>query len=243
MIELRPIPGLPEVEQGADLAELVVAAGAQLEDGDIMAVAQKAVSKAEGQLRDLRQVQPSERAQELARSLGADPRQVQVVLDESVRLVRTDRVIIAETRHGFICANAGVDRSNVPGGEIVSLLPVDPDASAAAIRGRLREIAGVDVAVVITDTFGRPWRTGIANVAIGVAGMAPMIDYRGRPDDFGRTMHGTVVAVADELAAAAELAMGKTDRVPAVVIRGYRLSGRFGSGRELVRPPQEDLFR
>ncbi len=243
MIELRPVAGLPEVEQGADIAELVVAAGAELQDGDIVAVAQKAVSKAEGRLRDLRQVQPSERAQELARGLRADPRHVQVVLDESVRLVRTDRVIISETRHGFICANAGVDRSNIPGGEIVSLLPVDPDASAEVIRARLREIAGVDVGVVITDTFGRPWRTGIANVAIGVAGMAPLIDYRGRPDDFGRTMHGTVVAVADELAAAAELAMGKTDRVPAVVIRGYRLAGRLGSGRELVRPPQEDLFR
>ncbi|HEY8680031.1 MAG TPA: coenzyme F420-0:L-glutamate ligase, partial [Candidatus Dormibacteraeota bacterium] len=168
---------------------------------------------------------------------------VQAVIDESVRLVRTERVIIAETRHGFICANAGVDHSNVPGGEILCLLPVDPDASAGRLRERLRELTGRTVAVIVSDTFGRAWRIGIQNVALGVAGMPAVVDYRGRDDDFGRTMVGTVVAIADELAAAAELAMGKTDRVPVVIIRGYRAEGDPGTGRQLIRPPEEDMFR
>jgi coenzyme F420-0:L-glutamate ligase / coenzyme F420-1:gamma-L-glutamate ligase len=191
----------------------------------------------------MRTISPSDQALEIARRNGSDPRQVQAVIDESVRLVRTERVIIAETRHGFICANAGVDHSNVPGGEILCLLPVDPDASAAGLRERLRELTGREVAVIVSDTFGRAWRIGIQNVALGVAGMPAVVDYRGRDDDFGRTMVGTVVAIADELAAAAELAMGKTDRVPAVVIRGYRAAGEPGTGRSLVRPAEEDMFR
>jgi coenzyme F420-0:L-glutamate ligase/coenzyme F420-1:gamma-L-glutamate ligase len=242
LIELHPVTGLPEVEPGADLAALI-AEHAELLDGDIVVVAQKVVSKAEGRLRDMRTIEPSERALKIARRNGSDPRQVQAVIDESVRLVRTERVIIAETRHGFICANAGVDHSNVPGGEILCLLPVDPDASAAGLRERLRELTARTVAVIVSDTFGRPWRIGIANVALGVAGMPAVIDYRGRDDDFGRTMVGTVVAVTDELAGAAELAMGKTDRVPVVVIRGYRAEGEPGFGRSLVRPAAEDMFR
>lgn len=242
MIELSPVRGLPEVEPGADLAALI-GERAELRDGDILVVAQKVVSKAEGRLRDMRTITPSPQAQELGRRNGSDARQVQAVLDESVRLVRTERVIIAETRHGFICANAGVDHSNVPGGEVLCLLPLDPDASAADLRQRLRELTGKTVAVIVSDTFGRAWRIGITNVALGVAGMPSVADYRGRDDDFGRTMVGTVVAIADELAAAAELAMGKTDRVPAVVIRGYQAAGEPGSGRSLIRPAAEDMFR
>jgi coenzyme F420-0:L-glutamate ligase/coenzyme F420-1:gamma-L-glutamate ligase len=242
LIELHPVLGLPEIEPGDDLAALI-AERADLAEGDILVVAQKVVSKAEGRLRDMRGITPTGQALEIAKRNGSDPRQVQAVLDESVRLVRTERVIIAQTRHGFVCANAGVDHSNVPGDEILCLLPLDPDASAARLRGQLRERTGRTVAVIVSDTFGRAWRIGIQNVALGVAGMPAVVDYRGRDDDFGRTMVGTVVAVADELAGAAELAMGKTDRVPAVVIRGYRAEGESGTGRQLVRPPEEDMFR
>lgn len=243
MIELRPVVGIPEVQPGDDLATLILAAGARLEDGDIVVVAQKAVSKAEGRLVDMTTVIPSQEALTLAARLDSDPRQVQVVLDESVRLVRTDRVIISETRHGYVCANAGVDHSNVPGGDVLCLLPLDCDASAAALRSRLQEVAGVAVAVIVSDTFGRAWRMGIANVALGVAGMPSLIDYRGREDDFGRELTATVVAIADEVAGAAELAMGKIERVPVVIVRGYRPEGAEGSGRQLVRPPELDLFR
>ena len=242
MIELHPVIGLPEIEPGDDLAALI-AERSELVDGDILVVAQKVVSKAEGRLRDMREITPSGQALEIAKRNGSDPRQVQAVLDESVRLVRTERVIIAETRHGYICANAGVDHSNVPGGEILCLLPVDPDASAARLRDQLGGRTGRTLAVIVSDTFGRAWRIGIQNVALGVAGMPAVVDYRGRDDDFGRTLVGTVVAIADELAGAAELAMGKTDRVPAVIIRGYRAEGEPGTGRELIRPPEEDMFR
>ena len=242
MIELHPVAGLPEIAPGDDLAALI-AERCQLADDDILVVAQKVVSKMEGRLRDMREITPGAQALDLAKRNGSDPRQVQAVLDESVRLVRTERVIIAETRHGFVCANAGVDHSNVPGGEILCLLPVDPDASASQLRDRLRELTGRTVAVIVSDTFGRAWRIGIQNIALGVAGMPSVVDYRGQDDDFGRTMLGTVVAVADELASAAELVMNKTDRVPAVIIRGYRAAGEPGSGRQLIRPPEEDLFR
>lgn len=243
MIELRPVAGLPEVTPGDDLASLIIAAGADLREGDIVVVAQKAVSKAEGRLVDMSTVRPGPQALELAAKLDSDPRQVQVVLDESVRLVRTERVIISETRHGYVCANAGVDHSNVPGAEVLCLLPVDSDASAARLRSRLRELVGFDVAVIVSDTFGRAWRMGIANVALGVAGMPALIDYRGREDDFGRELTATVIAIADEVASAAELVMGKVDRVPVVIVRGYQPEGDAGSGRELVRPPGLDLFR
>lgn len=237
------VEGLPEVRAGDDVAAMI-AERTQLRDGDVLVVAQKVVSKAEGRLRDLRSVQASQRALDYAaRLVEDDARVIQLILDESVRVVRDDRVLIVETRHGFVCANAGIDHSNVEADETVVLLPEDPDASAARLRERLRELAGCDVGVIVSDTFGRPWRMGIANVALGVAGVASVIDHRGRPDDFGRTMSATVIAVADEMAATAELVMGKTCRVPAVVLRGWTAEAPPGTGQELVRPAELDLFR
>jgi coenzyme F420-0:L-glutamate ligase/coenzyme F420-1:gamma-L-glutamate ligase len=242
-LTLLPVEGVPEVRPGDDLAACL-AQGLALRDGDIVIVAQKVVSKAEGRLRRLSEVSPSVRAQELAGRVDGDPRMVQVVLDESVRVVRAERVLIVETRHGFVCANAGVDHSNVDGDQdVVSVLPEDSDASAAALRDRLRELTGRELAVIVADTFGRPWRAGIVNVALGVAGLAPLVDHRGHPDDQGRVMNATVIAVADELASAAELVMGKTRRVPAAVVRGYLAEGAPGTGRDLIRPPEQDLFR
>lgn len=243
MIELLPVAGLPEVKPGDDLGALL-AEHAELREGDILVVAQKAVSKAEGRLVRLSEVKPTDRARELAARLpGGDARHVQVVLDESVRIVRAERVIISETRHGFVCANAGVDHSNLPDPDLLCLLPEDPDASAAGLRRRIQEVAGVEVGVIVSDTFGRAWRMGIINVALGVAGIPAALDLRGKLDDFGRELTATVIAIADELAAAAELVMGKTDRVPAVVIRGYSPAAPPGIGRELVRPAELDLFR
>lgn len=241
--ELIAVDGLPEVRPGDDLGGLI-AAHARLKARDVLVVAQKVVSKSEGRLVELASVTAGEEALRIAPRLVAkpDPRMVQVVLDESVRVLRSERVLISETRHGFVCANAGVDHSNVGGRDIVTLLPLDPDASAARIRARLRELAGVEVGVIVSDTFGRPWRLGIVNVALGVAGMSALIDLRGTPDDDGRPLHATVLAVADEIAAAAGLVMGKTDRTPAVIARGLDLSGN-GSGRDLIRPAAEDLFR
>jgi coenzyme F420-0:L-glutamate ligase / coenzyme F420-1:gamma-L-glutamate ligase len=242
-VTLLAVEGVPEVRPGDDLAACL-ARGLELRDGDIVVVAQKVVSKAEGRLRRLSEVSPTRRAQELAAKVDGDPRMVQVVLDESVRVVRSERVLIVETRHGFVCANGGVDHSNVDGDEdVVSVLPEDSDASATALRDRLRELTGRELAVIVADTFGRPWRAGIVNVALGVAGLAPLVDHRGHPDDQGRVMQATVIAVADELASAAELVMGKTRRVPAAVVRGYTPEGAPGTGRDLIRPPELDLFR
>lgn len=241
-IEVFGVAGLPEVRPGDDLGRMI-ADEAQLRDGDVVIVAQKVVSKAEGRVRDLRDVLPGRDAETYARRLGVDPRFVQAVLDETVRVVRDERVLIVETRHGFVCANAGIDHSNVPGGQMISLLPEDCDRSAAALRRRLGELTGRDVAVIVADTFGRAWRMGIANVALGVAGVPALVDYRGRPDDFGEELQATVVAVADELAAAAELVMGKVERVPVAVIRGWRPEAPAGTGQDLVRPPELDLFR
>jgi coenzyme F420-0:L-glutamate ligase / coenzyme F420-1:gamma-L-glutamate ligase len=243
-LELRGVEGLPEIRPGDDLAGLIVGAASPLQSGDIVVVAQKVVSKAEGRLRDLADVDPSERAQDLARSLGADPRMVQVILDESIRVVRDDRVLIVETRQGFVCANAGVDRSNVAGDDVVCLLPLDCDASAKSLQEKISSLSGARVAIIISDTFGRPWRMGLVNVALGVAGVPALLDYRGRPDDFGMPLQATLVAVADELAAAAELLMGKTRRVPVVVVHGLEVfEGPSGTGQELVRPHDLDLFR
>jgi coenzyme F420-0:L-glutamate ligase / coenzyme F420-1:gamma-L-glutamate ligase len=241
--ELIGVDGLPEVAAGDDLGQLI-GARIGLVSGDIVVVAQKVVSKAEGRTRQLAGVTASEKAIRLAPHLVAqpDPRFVQVVLDESVRILRTERVLITQTHHGFVCANSGVDNSNIPGSDVVTLLPVDPDASAGRLRDRLREVAGVTVGVIVSDTFGRPWRLGIVNVALGVAGMPALVDMRGRVDDAGKELHATVLAVADEVAAAAGLVMGKTRRTPVVVVRGLELDGS-GSGRELIRPPEEDLFR
>ena len=242
-LELLGVEGLPEVRPGDDLAELI-AARARLEAGDVLVVAQKVVSKAEGRIVDLNDVTAGAEAVQIAGRLVAkpDPRMVQVVLDESVRVLRSERVLITETRHGYVSANSGVDHSNVGGRDTLTLLPLDPDASAARLRARLRDLAGADVGVIVSDTFGRPWRLGIVNVALGVAGLPAVIDLRGTPDDDGNPLHATVLAVADEVAASAGLVMGKTDRTPAVIARGLRLKGR-GTGQDLIRPQAEDLFR
>ena len=240
MISIVPVEGLPEIEAGDDLGALV-AARAELEDGDVLVVAQKAVSKAEGRVVRLADVEPTERARELA--ADEDPRRLEVVLRETARIVRSrPPLVIAETHHGFVCASAGVDASNAPEPETVVLLPEDPDASAARIRERLRELTGADVGVIVSDSFGRAWRQGTTDVAIGLAGIPPLLDLKGVRDSAGYELHATVIAVADELAGAAELALGKTDGVPAVVIRGVHVGGE-GSARDLVMPADRDLFR
>jgi coenzyme F420-0:L-glutamate ligase / coenzyme F420-1:gamma-L-glutamate ligase len=242
-LELIAVEGLPEVRPGDDLGELI-SSRSTLEAGDILVVAQKVVSKAEGRMVSLNAVTATDEAVRIASGLIAnpDPRMVQVVLDESVRVLRSQRVLITETRHGFVCANGGVDHSNVPGDDEVTLLPKDPDASAERLRARLRELAGVDVGVVVSDTFGRPWRLGIVNVALGIAGLPTMLDLRGTLDDTGKPLRATMLAIADDIAAAAGLVMGKTTRAPAVIVRGLQLQGS-GTGRQLVRPAAEDLFR
>ncbi len=242
-LELIGVEGLPEVRPGDDLGELI-GSRTKLEAGDVVVVAQKVVSKSEGRVISLNDVKASHEAVRIASDLVADPdpRMVQVVLDESVRVLRSHRVLITETRHGFVCANGGVDHSNVGGEDELTLLPEDPDASASRLRGRLKELAGVDVGVIVSDTFGRPWRLGIVNVALGVAGLPALVDLRGSLDDDGKPLRATVLAVADDIAAAAGLVMGKTARTPAVIVRGLRLEGS-GSGRDLIRPHEEDLFR
>jgi len=242
-IAMLAVDGLPEIRPGDDLGALVAGSAPDLRGGDVVVVAQKAVSKAEGRLRDLSTVRVSPRAEQLASRLGSDPRMVQVVLDESVRIVRDDRVLIVETPQGFVCANGGVDRSNLDGKDIVSLLPLDCDRSAHRLQARIAEVTGADVAVIISDTFGRPWRLGLVNVALGVAGVPALVDHRGRNDDAGKPLRATLVALADEIAAAAGLVMGKTRRVPAVVVRGLEpRDTRSGSGRDLIRPRELDLF-
>lgn len=241
------IPGLAEATVGLDVGDAIVRAidtsATRIEDGDVFVVAQKFVSKAEGAIVALDSVVPSPAAREWAAAYAKDPAVVEVVLREAKRIVRMDRgVIIAETRHGWVCANAGVDASNVPRG-CVTILPHDPDASAAAIRDRLARGVGRDVGVVLADTFGRPWREGAVNVAIGVAGVRPLLDYRGSDDQFGRRLQSTVVAIADELASAAELVMRKAARTPVAVVRGAREWIGDGSAASLVRPAAADLFR
>ena len=248
-VSIIGLDGIPDVRPGDDLAALILAgveaSGEALRDGDLLVVTHKVVSKAEGRVVDLRTVEPSELARRHAAAFDRDPRHIEMVLCESRRIVRMDRgIIIAETYHGFICANAGVDASNVAGtDEAVCLLPRDPDASAAALRAALRAGTGVDVPVVISDSFGRPWRSGIVNVAIGVAGLAPLLDYREREDAYGRTMHASILAVADELACAAELAGGKVDQRPVALVRGYPFARAEGNGRQLLMDPARDLFR
>jgi coenzyme F420-0:L-glutamate ligase/coenzyme F420-1:gamma-L-glutamate ligase len=244
-LEILPVRGLPEVRPGDDLAELIsLAAGEQLRAGDILVVTHKIVSKAEGRLVDLRAVEPSALAKGFAARYGRDPRQIEVVLRESRRIVRMERgLIIAETHHGFVCANAGVDISNVPGDETVCLLPVDPDASAARLREALAGRTGSDLAVIISDSFGRPWREGITDVAIGVSGMYPLTDYRGQRDPYGYPLEASILAAADELAAAAELVMGKTAGIPVAIVRGYPYNRGPGTARDLLMQPERDLFR
>jgi coenzyme F420-0:L-glutamate ligase / coenzyme F420-1:gamma-L-glutamate ligase len=252
-VEALALDGLPEVAAGDDLAALIASrlpGGERLRDGDVLVVAHKVVSKAEGRVRRLADVQPGERAHALAAAHGKDPRHVQVVLDESAELLRAQRgVLVCVTHHGFVCANAGVDASNAAAGsEALVLLPLDPDASARALRARLRALTGAAPAVVITDSFGRAWRHGQVDVAIGVAGLSPLEDWRGRSDGVGRELRATWIALADELAAAADLARGKDSRQPVVLVRGLErhvlAPGDEGPGAAaLLRPAAENLFR
>ncbi len=235
-----PVAGLPEVREGDDVADLIASAVA-LADGDVVVVAHKVVSKAEGRVVRLDDIEPSPQARDLA--AGEDPRRLEVILRESVRLVRArPPLVIAETRHGFVCASAGVDASNAPEPDAVVLLPEDPDASAGRLRDRLLALTGAVVAVIVSDSFGRAWRQGTTDVAIGCAGLQPLLDLHGERDAAGYELHATVIAVADELAAAAELVLGKTSGIPAALIRGYDAKGE-GSARDLVMPEERDLFR
>ena len=240
MIQVLPVAGLPEISEGDDL-DALIAERAGLVDGDVLVVAQKVVSKAEGRVVRLAEIEPSDEARELAGN--EDPRRLQVILDEAARIVRTrPPLVIAETRQGFVCASAGVDSSNAPEPGTVVLLPEDPDASALRLRDRVRELTGAEIGVIVSDSFGRAWRQGTTDVAIGLAGIRPLLELKGVRDAAGYELHATVIAVADELAAAAELVMGKTNGIPAAVIRGVDARGE-GSARDLVIPAERDLFR
>lgn len=248
--ELRvlPIRGIGEVRPGDDLVEALIAALAStnttLHDRDILVVTQKIVSKAEGRIIDPSTVEPSHIAQMAAAQGPKDANYYEVVLREAKRVIRMDRgILVTETHHGFICANSGVDESNVDGGRMVTLLPIDPDRSAQQLRSALARRLGVDIAVIISDTFGRAWREGQVNFAIGVAGMLPLSDYAGVTDPHGYELRVSKIAIADELAATGELVMGKIDGVPAAIIRGFAYPSGNGHSRDLLRLPERDLFR
>lgn len=223
-IRIVPLEGIPEVTEGDDLAQLVANAGPGIEDGDVLVIAQKVVSKAEGRVAQ---------ATDRRRAAEAESRRI---------LRRSGEMIISETHHGFVCANAGVDASNVETGTI-ALLPVDPDLSARRLRAGLKHLTGVEIGVVVSDTFGRAWRLGQTNVAIGVAGFDPFVDYRGMTDSYGNELSATRICIADELAAAAEMAMGKSTGICAVLIKGAPVTHAVGNARSIARPPEEDLFR
>lgn len=247
-IEVMGVRGLPEIRPGDDLAELTLAAcrraGIEPGDGDVFVFTQKIVSKSEGRIVSLAGVEPSELARRFALDSGRDPRLVELALRESRRVVRMDKgVLVTETRHGLVCANSGVDASNVEEEDAVCLLPEDPDRSAEGLRSSLAMRTGTRLAVLVTDTFGRPWREGQVNVAIGIAGMEPIADYRGLMDPHGRKLLVSEIAIADEIAGAAELVMGKLERVPVAVVRGYSYEPGAGGIRSLLRSPEQDLFR
>ena len=238
-LEIVALSNLPEVRPGDDLATLIRDATADLDQSVIVAVAQKIVSKSEGAIIDLRTIQPSALARSWAAEWNKDARLIELILAQSRRIVKMDRgVIISETQHGFVCANAGVDQSNVPGDDFATVLPLDPDASARRLRTNL----GCG-AVIVMDTFGRPWREGLVDVAIGVAGLDPLDDHRGRADRHGRKLASTIIAVADQLAAAAGLVMKKDAGCPIALIRGFERQAADGSARALLRKPEQDLFR
>jgi coenzyme F420-0:L-glutamate ligase/coenzyme F420-1:gamma-L-glutamate ligase len=253
-LSVTALEGIPEVTPGDDLAALIAIALTSdptrprpLSDGDVLVVAHKVISKAEGRIRDLADVDPGPRALQLADTLGKDPRHVQVVLEESREVLRASHgVLICVTRHGFVCANAGVDASNVPGDEAVVMLPLDPDASARNLRARLQAVVNAKPAILITDSFGRAWRHGQVDVAIGCAGLAPLEDWRGRTDAVGRGLKATWIAVADELAGAADLARTKDGALPVIVVRGADRHVRADDGpgaAAMIRPESQDLFR
>ncbi len=247
-ISLTAIEHIPMIKAGDDLSALIIRGieqtGLRLEAGDILVVCQKVISKAEGRVVDLRDFEPSEFAKNLATRWEKDPRAVEVVLRQTSRIVRNDHgVIIVETGPGWVCANAGVDESNSLETDSAILLPEDPDASARKMRDEIRRRLGVTVAVMVTDTFGRPWRDGLTEVCLGIAGMNPILDLRGTTDLGGRELHHTVVAIADEIASAAGLLMEKAGATPAVVMRGYKYEPHEGSAKVLIRPAEADLFR
>lgn len=247
-VRIIGIEGIPEVSEGSDVPGMLVAAakaqGTPIESGDVLVVTQKIVSKAEGRVVDAKSIVPSEFAWKIAKQWDKDAHVVEAVLRESRRIVRMDRgVIIAESRLGHISANAGVDTSNLKERGQVALLPEDPDRWCREAREAVRRLVGADIAVIMSDTFGRPWREGLTDVAIGLAGMLPVIDYRGQPDPTGNVMHASVLAVADELAGAAELVIGKFSRMPAAIIRGYAYPKGDGRAVDLQRAPDKDLFR
>lgn len=251
-LEVIALEGIPEIQAGDDLPQIVLDAleatpGAlPARDDDVLVVTQKVVSKAEGAIADLTAIEPRPEAVEFAKRWDRDPRQVELVLRHAKRVVRMDNgVVITETAHGFVCANGGIDASNVgpESGTIVTLLPIDPDGSASRIRAAVRELTGIDVPVIVSDSFGRPWRFGIVDVAIGVSGLLPLDDLRGTPDHDGRVMKSTVRAVADELASAAELTLGKRSGRPVAVVRGAAFRRGEGSIRDVLMPASWDLFR
>ena len=243
-VRVIPLRGIPELDEGDDLAALLVDAGARaggFEGDDVVVVAQKAVSKVEGRVVDLSEIEPSPKAHELA--ADQDPRRIEVILRETREIVRTrPPLVIAETRHGFVCASAGVDASNAKGPDTLVLLPVDPDASAERLRGRIRELTGIDIGVIVSDSFGRAWRRGTTDVALGVSGVVALLDLTGERDPVGYELHATEIAVADEIAGAARLVMGKIDGIPAAIVRGVAAAGD-GRGSDLVMPRERDLFR
>lgn len=245
-LRVRAVAGLPEITEGMDLGALIAAA-AELADGDVVVVSQKIVSKAEGQLRKLSSVIPGAEARKYAAVLGKEPALVELILEESAHVLRAERsVLIVETRHGFVCANAGIDSSNLPEPDTVCLLPEDPDSSARRIRAEIAAASDVSVGVVVADSFGRAWRLGQAEVAIGCAGLAPLDDWRGRTDAGGRELEATLIAIADEAASAADLVRDKASGVPAAVVRGlgHHVGAEDGPGAAaLRRPPEEDFFR
>jgi len=246
-ISLLVIPGLPEIRKGYKLSKLIALAARRakiiFEDGDILVVAQKIISKAEGRTVRLSTVQPSSQARALAKKLSGEARFIEVVLRESRRIVRADRVLIVETHHGFVCANAGVDHSNVRGPDFVTLLPKNPDRSSRRLASALRRQTGKCLAVIISDTFGRPWRLGLINVAIGACGVPALLDLRGTRDRHRKLLSATILAVADELAAAAGLLMDKSAGTPVVLIRGYRYRFVQDPAARIIRSASEDLFR
>jgi len=248
MFSVFGLQGIPSIKEGDDLGKIIAETASNrdlsLEDGDVIIVAQKIISKSEGRIVDLREITPSPFAKKIARHTRKDPRRVEVILDETREIIKMKgHHLITETYHGFVCANAGVDKSNIEGARYISTLPRDSDVSARIIRRRIKRLTGADVAVIISDTFGRPWRIGQTNLAIGIAGMRPLLDHRGRKDMYGRVLRLTVMAVADELASTGELVLRKSDKTPVALIRGYRYTKGRGSVKEIIRPKELDLFR
>ncbi len=245
-IQIIGISGIPEVSEGSDLAQIIVDAskknGVKLQNGDIVVVTQKIVSKAEGRMVRTSSIQPSPYALRISKLMEKDPRVVEVILSETERIVKMVRgLIISQTKHRLVCANAGVDHSNVPR-DLLCLLPASPDRSARKLRSQIMKLTHANVALVITDTFGRPWREGQTGVAIGLSGLRPLDDYRGRKDDFGNDLKVTLIAVADEIASASDLVMGKTKRTPVAIVKGYPIDGD-GTAKALTRRPSRDIFR